>query len=65
MFSALQTSRRHKTMEVAVKYAQAQEQRDEAVAEAEQVRSALEEERAKVASQEAIIARLLAIAEST
>lgn len=65
MFSALQTSRRQEAMELAVELAQTQEQHKEAVAEVEQVRNALAEERAKIAAQEAIIARLQAIAEST
>ena len=52
-------------MELAVELAQTQEQHKEAVAEVEQVCNALAEERAKIAAQEAIIARLQAIAEST
>jgi hypothetical protein len=47
-----------------VELAQAQEQCKDAVAEIEQVRNALAEERAKIAAQETTIARLQAIAES-
>jgi hypothetical protein len=64
IFSALQTSRRHEAMELAVELAQAQEQHKEAAAEVEQVRNALAEERAKIVAQEALIARLQAIANS-